>query len=57
MTHATAPESCFCPQADNVQGISVGWSKNPNFIQLALHNPNFILSLTTNVSAKFYCDW
>ena len=36
---------------------TLGWSKNPNSIQLALHNPNFILPVTTNVSAKFYCDW
>jgi len=37
--------------------LLLGWSKNFNFTQLFLHNANFIFPLTTNVSAKFYCDW
>jgi len=36
---------------------TLGWSKNPNLTQVSLHNPNFILPLTTNVSANFYCYW
>jgi len=49
----------MCTQLQLSQDIqaTLGWSKNPNLTQLSLHNTNFILPLTTNVSANFYCDW
>ena len=52
MAYTTLSEHWRCER----HRCTLGWSKNPNFIQLSLHNHNFIPPLTKHISAKFYYD-